>query len=354
MFLESAIMWSERYRPLTLDNLVIDSGIIRRLKIFVEQKNIPHLLFVGSPGSGKLTTALCLIRDMYGHTYKSYYEEIDTQDSAIFYENFKNKWFQLAKEEKARSGKSGSPSSRQILRSLVRNFPKIRSFGTIGFRILIINNSHLLSIDTQQALRRMMEKAAKTSRLILLSNNESNIIDPIQSRCFKISFSAFDNKKVIQVLRYIAEQEHLKISDEALKAILFYTNNDLTKCINLIQSCASINSSISGDLVYNVIDIFSPDRILNQILNDIINQDFIEARKNIRDLFLRFGYMGKNILSILFKKILYLPIHETLKIQISRKIGEIDYRLVEGDNQEIQISYFLAYLFSLFKEYKEN
>ncbi|NVM01739.1 MAG: hypothetical protein HWN67_05365 [Candidatus Helarchaeota archaeon] len=341
------MLWSEKYRPLTLDNLIIDPENIHKLKSFVKQKNIPHLMFIGLPGSGKMSTALCFIRDLYGNTYKSYYDEIDTQDSANFYENYKTMWFQLAKYENKRRGKSRSPNRMQILLTIIRNFPKFRSFGKIGFRILIINNSHLLSINTQQALRRMMEKSTKTFRLILLSKNLSNIIDPVQSRCIKVNFPNLEDKRVLQVLRYIGEKEKLKISNDAFKAILFYTDNDLTKCINLLQSCSSFSSSIDGNLVYDIIEMVSPNKLLNQLFDGIINQDFNEVRRRTRDLFLKFGYMGREILTLLYEKLLYSPIPEALKIQISQKIGDIDFRIVEGANEEIQISYFLAYLYSL-------
>ncbi|MFX1449225.1 MAG: hypothetical protein ACFFCM_00200 [Promethearchaeota archaeon] len=340
-------MWTEKYRPLSLDNLIIDVNTIQELKSFVREENIPHLMFIGPPGSGKMSAALCFIRDLYGNTYKSYFDEIDTLDSAGFYENYKTMWFQLAKYEKNRRGKSGSPNRMQILQTIIRNFPKFRSFGNIGFRILIINNSHLLPINTQQALRRMMEKSTKTFRLILLCKNLSNIIDPIQSRCVKVNFSKLDDKKVLQVLRYIGEKENLKISNDAFKAILFNTNNDLTKCINLLQACSSLNSSIDGDLVYEVIGMLSPNTLLNQILIGIINQDFSEVREKTRDLFLKFGYLGRNILTLLYEKLLYSSIPEPLKVQISQKIGDIDYRIVEGASEEIQLSYFLAYLYSL-------
>jgi len=348
------MMWAEKYRPLALDNLVIDPKTIKRLKDFAEKKSVPNLMFIGPPGSGKLTSAISFIHNLYGKTYKSYFEEIDTHDIALYYEKFKVKWYDLAKYDRTRRGKSGNPNSNEILRTIVRNFPKFRSFGKIGFRILIINNAHLMSFGTQQALRRMMEKSTKTFRLILLCVNTSNIIDPIQSRCIKISFPTLSDEKIIQVLRYIAKKESLKMSDDAIKTIIYYANNDLTKSINLLQCCNSFDSTINEDLVYDVIEMLSPKKILDQIIDGILEQDFMEVRRGIRDLFLKFGYMGRNILTLLYEKILHLAIPEKIKVQISQKIGEIDYRIVEGANEEIQISYFLAYLFSLHEKFREN
>ncbi|TEU10454.1 replication factor C small subunit, partial [Candidatus Bathyarchaeota archaeon] len=59
-------MWSEKYRPQTLDDIVNQSNIVNRLKTFVAEKNIPHLLLVGPAGVGKTTSILALARDLYG------------------------------------------------------------------------------------------------------------------------------------------------------------------------------------------------------------------------------------------------------------------------------------------------
>ena len=61
------VMWTEKYRPKTLDNLKGHKDIIIRLKGFVERKNLPHLLFAGPPGTGKTTALLALANDLYGH-----------------------------------------------------------------------------------------------------------------------------------------------------------------------------------------------------------------------------------------------------------------------------------------------
>ncbi len=62
----SSGMWAEKYRPQTLDDMVNQRDITNRLKIFVTEKNIPHLLLIGPAGVGKTTSILALARDLYG------------------------------------------------------------------------------------------------------------------------------------------------------------------------------------------------------------------------------------------------------------------------------------------------
>ncbi|MEM1884963.1 MAG: AAA family ATPase [Candidatus Jordarchaeales archaeon] len=67
---EEAIMWTEKYRPRTLNDMVNQAEIVSRLKMFVEKKDMPHCLFSGPPGTGKTTAALCLAHDLLENTSK--------------------------------------------------------------------------------------------------------------------------------------------------------------------------------------------------------------------------------------------------------------------------------------------
>ena len=58
--------WVEKYRPRVLDEIANQNGIIRRLKQFVNDKSMPHLIFAGPAGTGKTTSALAMVRELYG------------------------------------------------------------------------------------------------------------------------------------------------------------------------------------------------------------------------------------------------------------------------------------------------
>ena len=55
--------WVEKYRPRKLDDIVNQKAIIKRLKQFVIDESMPHLIFAGPAGTGKTTSALAMVRD---------------------------------------------------------------------------------------------------------------------------------------------------------------------------------------------------------------------------------------------------------------------------------------------------
>lgn len=81
-----AEIWVEKYRPRTLDEVVGQDEVIRRLKSYVQRKNIPHLLFAGPPGTGKTATAIALTRDLFGENWRDNFIEMNasvTPDTPI-------------------------------------------------------------------------------------------------------------------------------------------------------------------------------------------------------------------------------------------------------------------------------
>jgi replication factor C small subunit len=68
---QEEVLWVEKYRPRGLDDIVNQKEIVERLKKFVAERNMPHLLFAGPPGTGKTTAALALVHDLYGNNYSS-------------------------------------------------------------------------------------------------------------------------------------------------------------------------------------------------------------------------------------------------------------------------------------------
>src|SRR3972149_1908054 len=73
-------IWTEKYRPKLLKDVVGQENITKALVSFVKNKNLPHCLFSGPAGCGKTTTALCIANELYGSNIKGNFLELNASD----------------------------------------------------------------------------------------------------------------------------------------------------------------------------------------------------------------------------------------------------------------------------------
>jgi replication factor C small subunit len=310
-------MWAEKYRPKKLEAMVNQYEIVSRLQNFVSKKNLPHLLFAGPAGVGKTTSILALARDLYGPGYKNFILELNASDERGI----------------------------NIIREKVKNFARTAAIASpVSFKILIMDEADHLTSDAQHALRRTMEIYTKTCRFCLICNYSENIIDPIQSRCSVFRFSPLPEKDIKKWLLEITKKENLEIIDEGLEAIYQASGGDLRKATNLLQATAASGDRIDDISVYNLLGNISPGRV-RKMIKEALDGRFLESRESLRELLIDRGLAPEDIIRIIYREIMKYPdISEEDKINISDKLGEVDYRLTQGARPEIQISTLLGYL----------
>ena len=308
-------MWTEKYRPVTLDDMVNQKEIVERLKSFVKAKNVPHCIFAGPPGTGKTTAALCLAHDLYGEGYREHIMELNASDERGI----------------------------NVVRETVKTFARTRSMGEVSFKILILDEADNMTADAQQALRRTMERYTETARFILIANYSVKIIEPIQSRCAPFRFTFLPEEDIINRIKFICENENVDISEDGIDAILEVGEGDLRRTINILQAAASVGKVITADVVYSVVGRANPADI-REMIRLAMNGEFIEARKKLREMILKYGLAGSDILKQVHLEIFRLNIPDRWKIKLADTVGEIDFRLIQGSDEEVQLSALLARL----------
>ncbi|TET19424.1 replication factor C small subunit [Candidatus Bathyarchaeota archaeon] len=308
-------MWAEKYRPQSLSEMVNQKEIVERLESFVKTKNIPHCIFAGPPGTGKTTAALCLARNLYGAGYKEHLMELNASDERGI----------------------------NVVRKTVKTFARMRSIGEIPFKIMILDEADNMTRDAQQALRRTMERFTGTCRFILIANYSGKIIEPIQSRCAPFRFTYLSREDHDIYLRRIIEKENVKMSDDGLDAIFEVCGGDLRKTTNTLQAAASLGRPIDAETIYSVIGRANPADV-REMITLAMKGDFIGSREKLREMILKYGLAGIDIIRQIHIEIFRSGLPEKWKIKLADAIGEIDFRLIQGADEEVQLSALLARL----------
>ncbi|MBS3153217.1 replication factor C small subunit [Candidatus Woesearchaeota archaeon] len=310
--MESPI-WIEEYRPKDFEELRGQDEIVRRIKSFVENKNIPHLLFTGPAGVGKTSLILIIAKKLFGEHWRENFLELNaSNDRGI-----------------------------DVVRNTIKDFARTKSIGDVPFKIIYLDECDSLTRDAQQALRRTMENYSKTCRFCLSCNYSSKIIDPIQSRCSIFRFRSLRENDIRKIVEMIAKSEGLKINDNTITALFNLSNGDARRVENILQSCASVEKNITEDLVYKIASYADPKEI-KEVLALSVKGEFIKAKDLLLHLMLRDGLNGLDVIKQIQKEIWALNVEDKKKLEMTERCGEIEFRMVEGSDEFLQLEALIA------------
>jgi len=310
---EETTIWTEKYRPKKFEEMVGQDDILKRVKNLTKSMNIPHLLLAGPAGTGKSTLALIIVKELFENTWKENYLELNASDERGI----------------------------DVVRQKVKDFARTKALGNVPFKIIFLDEADALTREAQQALRRTMENYTSTCRFILSCNYSSKIIDPIQSRCVILRFKLLEKKDIAERVKLIAQNEKLQISDETIEAVYEASEGDCRRAINLLQASASISPSITSELIDTLISAAKPAEI-KVVLEYALSGDFLNAKEKLLDVMLKESISGTDIIKSIQKEVWNLQIDNELKVKLTEKTGEIEFRLVEGSDEFIQLEALLA------------
>lgn len=308
-------IWTEKYRPDTLDDIYGQENIVERLKAYVEKGSLPHMLFAGPAGTGKTTSAIALSKEMYADTWDSNFFELNASDERGI----------------------------DVIRSKIKEYARTTTLSKKGFKVIFMDEADSLTSEAQAALRRTMEKYSNNCRFILSCNYSSKIIDPIQSRCAVFRFRYLNNDDVKDWIDHIAENEGLNIDDDAMEMLVRVTEGDLRRATNLLQISGSTTSDITEEIVRQSANVAKPGDIEDLIMT-ALEGDFMSARNKLDELLIDYGLSGEDIIKQIHKTIYNIGMDNERRMKFVDRIGEAEFRMVEGSNERIQIEALLAHL----------
>jgi len=309
-------IWIEKYRPQTLDEVAGHDDITARLKRYVERDDLPNLLFSGPAGVGKTTCAVAIAKELYGDDWEQHFLELNASDQRGI----------------------------DVVRDRIKSFAR-SSFGGRGhnYRIIFLDEADSLTSDAQSALRRTMEQFSNNTRFILSCNYSSKIIDPIQSRCATFRFGPIDEESVAEQILEIADEEGIETTEDGIDALVYAADGDMRKAINALQAAAVMGEVVDEEGVFKITSTARPEEIAEMVTH-AIEGDFSKARSILDDLLTNKGMAGGDIIDQLHRSVWEFDLDDEATVRLMDRVGEVDYRITEGANEQVQLEALLASL----------
>jgi len=299
--------WTEKYRPQSFDDLIAHQEILQTITRLIDADQLPHLLLYGPPGTGKTTAILACARRMYGNSYRSMILELNASDERGI----------------------------DVVRQQIKDFASTKKIFSQGVKLIVLDEADAMTSQAQAALRRVMEKYTKNTRFCLICNYISKITPAIQSRCTRFRFAPISPKYAASRMKYIAEQEGVQLSEDGMEALLKLGAGDMRKTINILQSTHMAYGLVNLDNIYLCTGNPLPSDI-EQILYWMLNDDYSEAYKSIKQLKGLKGLALADILREIHMFVLKIQFPEEVKMQLIADIAQLEFMVANGANETLQ------------------
>ncbi len=239
------LLWVQKYRPQTVAETILPEKTKRAFQKYVDDKNIPNLLLSGSPGTGKTTAAIAMLKQLecdYILINGSLNGGIDT------------------------------------LRHEIANFASSVSFSG-GRKYVIIDEADYLTPNTQAALRSFSEEFSKNCGFIFTCNFKNKIIKPLHSRFSFIDFAIEKSEKPKLAVQFfkrvtnILDKEGVEYDQKIVAKIIEKHFPDFRRVLNELQNYAA-----SGKIDEGIFTNFRQESI-EQLFGFLKEKNFTEMRK---------------------------------------------------------------------------
>ena len=237
-------LFNERFRPTTLEHFVGNQHVKDTIQRFLDQNDIPNMLFYAPAGTGKTTLAKIIVKNLdcdYLMLNASDENGIDT------------------------------------IREKVKGFASAASWK--GIKVVILDEADFITIQGQAALRNVIETFSRSTRFILTCNFIERIIDPLQSRCQVLKIVPPTKQDVYNHLTWIlADQLSISYTPESIKSLIVKYYPDMRKMLNVLQM------SVKDDAVVLDETVLTSNNYIKEVLKELVgSKKWLTIRQIIAD-----------------------------------------------------------------------
>ena len=282
-------LWVEKYRPDTLEGYVGNEYILEKVKIYIQNEDVPHLLLYGQAGTGKTTLAKIITNQI---------------DCDLMYIN------------------ASDENSVDAVRDKIRGFAS--SLGFRKWKVIILDEADYLTPNAQAALRNLMETFSASTRFILTCNFVEKVIDPIQSRCQTFAITPPSKKDVAKRLNDILTTEGIEFEMSDLAVLVNSGYPDIRRVLNAAQ-----RQVINGKLVIDkqsTLEANYTEKVVQELMS---NNDAKTKFTNVRQIIADSGVKS------------FEPLYRTLYDRVDDygkgKVGQTILNIADGQYKDAMV-----------------
>ncbi|RKX24426.1 MAG: hypothetical protein DRP47_11405, partial [Candidatus Zixiibacteriota bacterium] len=289
------ILWIEKHRPRTLDEMVLDEKVRSRMQRVIDYpREMPHFLFIGTPGSGKTTLARILIN----HIIK------DDSDLLVI---------------------NGSDyRGIDVFRNLISEFLSVQPIAS-AIKIVFIDEGDNITSDAKKIFRALLERFHTYGRFIITAN-EDTFTSAIKSRFEVIKFDKLDKDYILQFCKTVLEKEGVEYTEDDIVKVIDTYYPDTRKIVGALQQ-----NSYSGKLDISVLHIDNETKVVNYLINMLryslenrrqdVNLAFMTLSKFVTENYVDF----LNVYKTLFNRLSFrcIPVKVTISKYTNMTVNAI-------------------------------
>lgn len=255
-------MYAVKYRPKNFSEVVDQDTAVTFVRNLVKNPGSASYIFEGSFGSGKTTLARIFARALLCEKKLNGCEPCNHCGACVSALEDKN--FNIQELDAA------SSNSVDDVRKLKED-SQYKAIGG-GKRVVILDEAHMLTVQAQNAMLKMLEDGAGDTVFVLCTTNPEKIIPTIRSRCRTVRITPISQDGCARRILEVAEKEKITITDAAAEIIAKATHNHMRDALTALEQVHLINGDVTEEATTKVLGL-ARISLLDDVIEALINQD---------------------------------------------------------------------------------